>query len=111
MRRMLVVMGLMYSWVGGWGMGSAYAESRPLKQLPSDLLRWSTIWTEVPRAIYEVGRRDGPVAAVTWGPTQGTARLIESTTEEVWKAMKPDKRPRSRAHGKDVKGIVARYEF
>jgi len=90
---------------------SAFAERRPIKQLPVDVVRWSTLWVNVPKEMVEVGQEYGPLAALTWGPTKGTAVMIESTTEELWKAMKPDKRSRRRLEGDGTKGLIFRYEF
>ena len=104
--------------LGVWWTSAAAlwaAESRPLKKLPADVLRWSTAWVEIPKQVYEIGQDYGPVAAVTWGPTKGTAMMVGSTTKELWNATKPDKRP---AHSpsqyskhKHPTGPLFRYEF
>ncbi len=87
------------------------AESKPLRELPTDLMRWSTLWTAIPRQMYEVGQEDGPLAAVTWGPTKGTAQVIQQTTEELWNAAKPDHRPGHESTVKGSNGVLLRYEF
>jgi len=102
----MVVMGLLMS-----AGASVSAESKPIEQLPKDVVRWSTLWVNVPKEMVEVGQEYGPLAALTWGPTKGTAVMIESTTEELWKAMKPDKRSRRRLEGDGTKGLIFRYEF
>ena len=113
MRRCIWVLGLvMASWLGG--MSFLFAESRPLKQLPGDLVRWSTIWKDIPQQMYEVGQESGPVAAVLWGPTKGTAVMVQSTTKELWSVMKPDQRQDHDSY--DVEedsptGLILRYEF
>ena len=93
------------------GLPLVFAESRPLEQLPKDLLRWSTLWMDIPKQMYEVGQEEGPLAALTWGPTKGTAVMLQSTTQELWDVVKPDKRPQ-RSQGVDnPKGLIVRYEF
>ena len=65
-----------------------------------------------PQQMLEVGRDEGPLAALTWGPTKGTVKLIESTTKELWDVAKPDKeRPGRRPGGDGPKGLIIRYEF
>ena len=49
------------------GGPSVFAESRPIGQLPSDVMRWSTLWLTVPASMVETGQEYGPVAALTWG--------------------------------------------
>ena len=88
----------------------AQAESRPLAQLPADVVRWSTLWMAIPEQMYEVGQEEGPLSAVTWGPAKGTAKFIDSTAKEVWACVKPDEHPVRRASD-DVKGAILRYEF
>ncbi len=88
-----------------------FAESRPLEQLPKDLLRWSTLWMDIPKQMYEVGQEDGPLAALTWGPTKGTAVMVQSTTKELWDVVKPDQRPHQRQGQDHSKGLIVRYEF
>ena len=105
-----VLVGLMIIGVGGW-VPSALAESRPLKQLPTDVVKWSTMWVEVPRQMVEVGKDEGPLAALTWGPAKGTAMMIQSTTKELWDAVKPDQRPRHQSGTSQPVGAILRYEF
>ena len=90
---------------------AAFAESKPIEQLPKDLARWSTMWVEIPEQMMQVGREDGPVAALTMGPTQGTAKFLQSTGEEVWKAVKPDHRPGHQPGEDTPQGAILRYEF
>ena len=94
-------------------MATASAEGRPLKQLPADVARWSMSWTEVPKQMVEVGQEYGPIAAVTWGPVQGAASLIGSTTKELWDIMKADKQARRSASAprRSTGSALVRYEF
>lgn len=112
MSRAALVIGLLIS-AGSYGIPFAWAEGRPMKQLPADLVQWSTLWMEVPRQMVEVGKDDGPVAAVTWGPAQGAAMMIQSTTKKLWDAIKPDQRPGSGFDSDDdeTTGLIFRYEF
>jgi hypothetical protein len=93
-------------------LGADGAERRPLRQLPEDVVRWSTVWLQIPEQMMEVGRTDGPVAAMTWGPTKGAAMMVHSTVKELWEAAKPDKRPgRRRSRPGEPRGVMVRYEF
>ena len=89
----------------------AWAESRPLKQLPKDLARWSTMWIAIPQQMIDVGLDYGPVAAVTWGPAKGTAKMVEDTTQDMWDAMKPEPHPGQRRHDEGTKAAIFRYTF
>ncbi len=98
--------------IGVWvGSLVASAESRPLKQLPADIVRWSTVWVNIPEQMYVVGQEEGPLAAMTWGPAKGAVVMVQSTTQELWEAMKPDERPGHRSQHGDVHGALLRYEF
>ena len=92
------------------GLPSVSAETRPIAQLPGDLVRWTTVWTDVPQQMYAVTLDHGPVAGLTWGPTKGTALMVTSTTKEIWGAMQRDERPGHRSN-EDVNGPLFRYEF
>ena len=88
------------------------AESRPIKELPDDVARWSTVWGEIPAQMYEVGIDHGPMAALTWGPAKGAVVMVESVGKEVWHAATPEKRPGHYAPSeKGVSGAIFRYEF
>ena len=88
-----------------------FAESKPIEQLPGDVVRLATEWTAIPQQMYAVGREEGPLAALTWGPAKGAAVMVQSTTKDVWKAVKPDKTPGHGSRERNVKGLVFRYEF
>jgi hypothetical protein len=109
MRGLLVVASLIVGVLVG-GIPSAWAEGRPIEQFPGDVVRWSTMWVEVPQQMYAVGQADGPFAALTWGPAKGTAAFIESATQELWDALKPDTRP-GHSSPRGVQGALFRYEF
>ena len=97
----------------GWGcltMATAAAQERPIKQLPADLVRWSMSWTEVPKEMVTVGQEYGPVAAVTWGPVQGAASMVNNTATEVWDIMRSQKQNRPSARASTGMALV-RYEF
>ncbi len=96
-------------WLGA--VMPVFAESRPIKQLPSDVVRWSTMWVAVPQEMYAVGLEEGPLAAVTWGPAKGTVTFVKSTTQEFWDVVKPDEKPGHRAPTRRDTGLIARYEF
>ena len=87
---------------------AASAEVKPLKELPMDVGRWSTMWVAVPQQMYRVGLEHGPVAAVTWGPAKGAAVMVESTTRELWNAAQPDHRPGRQS---EDSGVIFRYDF
>ena len=114
MKRLLWI--AMLGWWLWWlGRATAYAESRPIKQLPSDLARWSTMWVAVPEEMYHVGHDYGPIAGLTWGPAKGAAKMVEFTTKEVWSALKVDEKEKRRrgqyARTGGPKGPIFRYEF
>ena len=88
-----------------------FAESKPIEQLPKDIARWSTMWVEIPEQMVRVGQEDGPVAALTVGPAKGTAKFMQSTGEEVWKAVKPDHRPGHQPGEDTPRGAILRYGF
>ncbi len=110
MRRVWLVVGIM---VGAIVCGSpvVLAESRPIEQLPQDVVRWSTLWTAIPRQMYEVGQEEGPLAALTLGPAKGVATFVASTTEEAWNVMKPDEKPGQPSTRGNPAGLIFRYKF
>jgi len=88
------------------------AESKSLDELPVDVFRWSTLWVSIPQEMHQVGRHEGPLAAMTWGPVKGTAALMGTATKEVWRAAKPDRRPGHYSPTrKGPSGLILRYEF
>lgn len=93
------------------GASGAQAQGRSIKQLPSDLVRCSLLWTEVPKQMVAVGKDDGPVAALTWGPVKGTAVMIESATKGVWTVMKANRAAQRYSSRKNPNGPIFRYEF
>jgi hypothetical protein len=86
------------------------AESKPVSELPRDLVRWSTLWMDIPRAMYDVGREEGPVTAVTWGPVKGTAMLIHTTTQTLQEMAQPEK-PTAHKSQERRPGVIFQYEF
>lgn len=90
---------------------SQAAESKPINELPSDLVRWSTMWTEVPKQMYGVGQAEGPVAAMTWGPVRGTVMLVNATTKALWDVAKSDTRRVHHSRDKNPSEAILRYEF
>lgn len=90
-----------------------HAQGRPIKQLPSDLLRWSMSWTKIPQGMVEAGQEYGPAAAVTVGPVQGAASMVTDTSKELWEIMKASKHaPRSAyAPRRSTGTALVRYEF
>ena len=99
-------------WVGwGWVRTAYAAEARPIKDLPKDVVRWSTLWTHVPEEMVKVGQKEGLASAVTWGPTKGAAVMIQATADEVWKTVKPDQKKRHGQPNNDPAGAILRYEF
>ena len=93
------------------GRSSAFAESRPIKQLPSDVARLSTLWLTVPVSMIETGQEYGPLAALTWGPAKGTVEFARATKKEVWDSVKPDQKRGYRSRTQREIGPVFRYEF
>ena len=90
---------------------TAFAESRPLEQLPSDAARLSTEWVAVPAQIAETHRYYGPLAAATWGPVKGAAVMARATTADLWQAFRPDRKPGHSRPGASTRGALFRYEF
>ncbi len=89
----------------------AFAASRPIEQLPGDIVRVSTLWMAIPKDMVEVGREHGPLAALTWGPAKGMTTFVRSTASEIWDTVKPDKtRSRLASRGRP-NGAIFRYEF
>lgn len=105
--RPLIVLGVVASLLCP---ASVFARSKPLHDLPGDVVRWSLCWMAIPQGIAEVARDDGPLAALAWGPSKGATTMIDSTTKEIWEAAKPDNRP-GRREKSDVNGPVFRYDF
>lgn len=104
------VIGLML-WIWLSGVPVSSAESRSLKELPADVVRWSTLWIAVPQQMYQAGQESGPIAALFLGPTKGTAAMLQSTTKELWSMMKPEQRPGDDSARKHAEGLVVRYQF
>ena len=90
---------------------SALARSRPIGQLPKDLVRWSTLWVSIPQQMYAVNQEQGAVAALTWGPTKGAAMMIHATGKEVWDVMKVDESRRLSSREHKTGQMLFRYEF
>ena len=110
--RILVTILVGWFWVGwGWVRTAYAAEARPIKELPRDVLRWSTLWSHIPRQMVDVGREEGVVSALTWGPVRGTAVMVQKTGDEVWSAVKPAQNTRQGVHRNDPVGAILRYEF
>lgn len=103
-----ILMGLSL-WFGATTYSEA-AVNRPLKKLPADLFRWSLVWVEVPKRMYEVGQDHGPLAAMTWGPTKGTMTMVGATGKELWGAVQTEKHPAHKPR-KQPNGPLFRYEF
>ena len=86
-----------------WSIAAQAAEPKPLRDLPSDLAHWSTLWMELPKQMYGVGREEGPVSAMTWGSVRGTVMVMNATSKALLDAAKQDERP--------GRGAIFRYEF
>ena len=109
--RILVAVLLGWFWVGwGWVRTAYAAEVRPIEALPKDVVRIGTLWSHIPRQMAEVGREDGMVSAVIWGPVRGAAVMVQKTGDELWSTVKPAK-PRKGVHRNDPVGAILRYEF
>lgn len=88
-----------------------FAESRPIEQLPGDVVRWSTVWMAIPTEIAKETREHGPVAGFMWGPAKGTAIMLNSTSREIWKASTAPDRPSIAPKRSNPKGPIFRYDF
>ena len=110
LERILLAIALVFGLILS-GQLDARARSRPLRELPSDVSRWSTTWMAIPQQVAEVGREHGPLAAMTWGPAKGTARFVRSTVEEVWDAAKLDHQSDGRAANPWPTGPIIQYKF
>ena len=111
MRRITLVASLALSLIGTSSVSFA-AQHKSIRQLPDDVVRWSTAWLIIPEQMYEVAKTDGPIAALTWGPAKGTAVMVHSTVKGLWEAAKPDSRPVRRAQRpNEPRGVMLRYEF
>ncbi|MBI2884762.1 MAG: hypothetical protein HYY15_01145 [Candidatus Omnitrophica bacterium] len=105
--------------IGLCGAGIAvWADSRPIQELPKDVVHWSTVWTEVPKQMVEVNRDLGPLAALTWGPAKGTVVMLQTTGEALWNTLKYEESTKQRRRAspsygsnKSIKGPIFRYEF
>lgn len=97
---------------GVWCMAGAVqaAETKPLSELPGDLARWSTLWMDVPRAMYDVGMEEGPVTAVTWGPVKGTVMLVSTATRTLREMAQPEQ-PAAHTSQARRPGVIFQYEF
>lgn len=84
-----------------------FAATKPIGQLPKDVVRWSTIWVEIPKQMVNVGKEQGPLAALTWGPVKGTVSFVQSAVKEAWETAKADDRPKN----KGSNGSIFRYVF
>ena len=110
MNRVVFVLVIMVALFVG-GDRFAFAASRPIKQLPADVARWSLMWTVIPKEMIAVGQEHGPLAALMWGPAQGASAFVESAVKEVWSTAKPDKERRPGSQSRFAKGALFRYEF
>lgn len=110
MRRALasavVVVGLL-----GAATSSECAESKPIAELPGDLVRWSTMWMDIPQQMVAVGQEEGPLAAMTWGPVRGAAVFMNTTTKALWEAAQSEQRAGHQLSGKRPNDAIFRYEF
>ena len=97
--------------VCGLMTASQAAQGKPIQELPGDLVKWSTLWVEVPRQMYGVGQDAGPLAAMTWGPVKGTAMFVNVTTKALWDAAQSEKRQGHRPTSGQPEGPILRYEF
>lgn len=95
----------------GFMASAQAAESKPIHELPRDLVRWSTMWMDIPRAMYDVGMEEGPVTAVMWGPVKGAVMLVNTTTQALWEAAQPEKRPGHQSNRPRPAGVIFQYEF
>ena len=89
----------------------AWAQTKPLQELPGDLVHWSTMPMAVPNTIRQVGVEEGPISAMVWGPTKGSAVLLRSASEELWALVKPDPAPEHGPRPKRPVGMILSYEF
>ena len=87
------------------------AQDKPIQALPGDLVKWSTLWVEIPKEMYSVGQDAGPLAAVTWGPVKGAAALVNVTTKTLWDAAQQKTPQGRRTKGGQPVGPLLRYEF
>ncbi len=106
----VAVIGALIGAVTGWAP-QVCAAARPVKQLPSDLARWSMLWAVVPQQMYEVGHEEGPLGALTWGPVKGTVSLVWSTLDDLMRVMRSEEGPGGRPQPRGASGLVVRYEF
>ena len=88
-----------------------WAATKPIDELDDDVTTWSTMPLDVPKTMVDVGKQEGPLSAVMWGPAKGTAVFIRSLTAETWKTLKPERETTPGVHHKDPVGPVLRYEF
>ncbi len=61
----------------------ATTSQKPLSQFPKDVARLATGWVVIPQQMAEVSRDNGPLAGLSWGPIEGSRRLLNDTTEMV----------------------------
>ena len=107
-RNRFIVVGMVMA-LGMAGTALA-AESKPIEQLPGDVVRWSTTWMEIPKQMIQVSRDEGPLSGFMWGPAKGTMLMVRSTTAALWEVVKPTQQPVPAGREKDS-GALLRYEF
>ena len=109
--RKVVASAVVIAGVCGFMTAAQAAEGKPISELPGDLVRWSTLWMDIPRAMYDVGMEEGPLTAVTWGPVKGTAILMNTTTHTLWDAAQPETRRGHKSRASRTPGVIFQYEF
>jgi len=60
----LIVFGIFMNW-----LSTGFAQTRPIENLPKDVVNLTTVWTEIPK-----------------GPTT----FMRSTAEQLWEVVRPD---------------------
>ncbi|MBI4354848.1 MAG: hypothetical protein HY597_00175 [Candidatus Omnitrophica bacterium] len=76
--------------------------TKDIQELPRDLATWSTLWMEVPQAVSEETRANGPVQGIVVGPWEGMASMVETVGGEATRGM---------AQGQTLQPVAARTPF
>ena len=105
----IVALGILMNWNSTGFAQVSLTQTKPIGELPQDVVSLSTGWTQIPKGAYEVAKEHGPVAGAILGPVKGTATFVKWTAEELWNALKTetDQKPQSL----EERGLAFRYEF
>ena len=101
----LVALGILINWAS-----VGFAQTKPLSDLPQDVVMFSTGWTEIPKQMYQAGQESGTIAGVARGSAEGAGNFVTKTARGIWNVLKPN--PEHQAGRLDQpSGLAFRYAF